>query len=69
MPVIDEELFCPSIEVSVQYLRPIVVGRLVATVSVLRAGRRISQPEGALQVEGEDQPLALVWDPLAVIEG
>jgi acyl-CoA thioesterase len=41
MAVLGDGQICASIEVSVRYLRPIPGGRLVATASVLRAGRRI----------------------------
>jgi len=69
MSVIDEGSICASIEVSVRYLRPIGGGRLVATASVLRAGRRIVHLEGTVGVEGDDRPAAVVQGSFAVLEG
>ncbi|MBR12289.1 MAG: hypothetical protein CL442_03950, partial [Acidimicrobiaceae bacterium] len=56
LSVLDEGCLCASIEVSVRYLRPVVEGRLVATATVLRAGRRIVHLEGAVHVDGDDRP-------------
>ena len=58
MSVLEEGRICASIEVAVRYLRPITGGRLVATASVLQAGRRIVHLEGRVTVDGDDRPAA-----------
>ena len=68
LSVLDEGCLCASIEVSVRYLRPVVEGRLVATATVLRAGRRIVHIEGAVHVDGDDRPVAVVQGSFAVLE-
>ena len=68
LSVLDEGCLCASIEVSVRYLRPVVQGRLVATATVLRAGRRIVHLEGAVHVDGDDRPVAVVQGSFAVLE-
>ena len=68
MSVLDEGRICASIEVAVRYLRPISGGRLVATASVLRAGRRIVHLEGRVTVDGDDRPVAVVQASFAVLE-
>ena len=68
MSVLEEGRICASIEVAVRYLRPINGGRLVATASVLRAGRRIVHLEGRVTVDGDDRPVAVVQASFAVLE-
>ena len=68
MLVLEEGRICASIEVAVRYLRPITGGRLVATASVLRAGRRIVHLEGRVTVDGDDRPVAVVQASFAVLE-
>jgi len=68
MSVLDEGRICASIEVAVRYLRPITGGRLVATASVLRAGRRIVHLEGRVTVDGDDRPVAVVQASFAGLE-
>jgi len=68
MSVLEEGRICTSIEVAVRYLRPINGGRLVATASVLRAGRRIVHLEGRVTVDGDDRPVAVVQASFAVLE-
>jgi len=68
MSVLDEGRICASIEVAVRYLRPINGGRLVATASVLWAGRRIVHLEGRVTVDGDDRPVAVVQASFAVLE-
>ena len=68
MSVLEEGRICASIEVAVRYLRPITGGRLVATASVLRAGRRIVHLEGRVTVDGDDRPVAVVQASFAVLE-
>ena len=70
MSVLDEGRICASIEVAVRYLRPINGGRLVATASVLRAGRRIVHLEGRVTVDDDDddRPVAVVQASFAVLE-
>ena len=68
MSVLEEGRICASIEVAVRYLRPINGGRLVATASVLRAGRRIVHLEGRVTVDGDDRPGAVVQASFAVLE-
>ena len=68
MSVLEEGRICASIEVAVRYLRPITGGRLVATASVLRAGRRIVHLEGRVTVDGGDRPVAVVQASFAVLE-
>ncbi len=68
MSVLDEGCVCASIEVSVRYLRPVGGGRLVATATVLWAGRRIVHLEGAVHAEGDDRPVAVLQGSFAVIE-
>lgn len=68
MSVLEEGQICASIEVAVRYLRPITDGRLVATASVLRAGRRIVHLEGRVTVDGDDRPVAVVQASFAVLE-
>lgn len=68
MSVLEEGRICASIEVAVRYLRPITDGRLVATASVLRAGRRIVHLEGRVTVDGDDRPVAVVQASFAVLE-
>ena len=66
--VLEEGRICASIEVAVRYLRPITGGRLVATASVLQAGRRIVHLEGRVTVDGDDRPVAVVQASFAVLE-
>ena len=68
MAVLSEGQICASIEVSVRYLRPIPGGRLVATASVLRAGRRIVHLECSITVDGDDRPAAVLQGSFAVLE-
>ena len=68
MSVLEEGRICASIEVAVRYLRPITGGRLVATASVLQAGRRIVHLEGRVTVDGDDRPVAVVQASFAVLE-
>jgi acyl-CoA thioesterase len=68
MAVLSEGQICASIEVSVRYLRPIPGGRLVATASVLRAGRRIVHLECSIIVDGDDRPVAVLQGSFAVLE-
>lgn len=68
LSVLDEGCLCASIEVSVRYLRPVAEGRLLATATVLRAGRRIVHLEGAVHVDGDDRPVAVVQGSFAVLE-
>ena len=65
---LEEGRICASIEVAVRYLRPITGGRLVATASVLQAGRRIVHLEGRVTVDGDDRPVAVVQASFAVLE-
>ena len=68
MAVLSDGQICASIEVSVRYLRPILGGRLVATASVLRAGRRIVHLECSITVDGDDRPVAVLQGSFAVLE-
>ena len=68
MAVLSDGQICASIEVSVRYLRPISGGRLVATASVLRAGRRIVHLECSITVDGDDRPVAVLQGSFAVLE-
>ena len=68
MAVLSDGQICASIEVSVRYLRPIPGGRLVATASVLRAGRRIVHLECSVTVDGDDRPVAVLQGSFAVLE-
>ena len=68
MSVLEEGRICASIEVAVRYLRPITGGRLVATASVLQAGRRIVHLEGRVTVDGDDRPVAVVQASFGVLE-
>ena len=68
MAVLGEGQICASIEVSVRYLRPIPGGRLVATASVLRAGRRIVHLECSVTIDGDDRPVAVLQGSFAVLE-
>ena len=68
MSVLEEGRICASIEVAVRYLRSITGGRLVATASVLQAGRRIVHLEGRVTVDGDDRPVAVVQASFAVLE-
>ena len=68
MSVLEEGRICASSEGAVRYLRPINGGRLVATASVLRAGRRIVHLEGRVTVDGDDRPVAVVQASFAVLE-
>ena len=68
MAVLGDGQICASIEVSVRYLRPIPGGRLVATASVLRAGRRIVHLECSITVDGDDRPAAVLQGSFAVLE-
>ena len=68
MVVLDDGQICASIEVSVRYLRPIPGGRLVATASVIRAGRRIVHLECKVTVDGDERPVAVLQGSFAVLE-
>ena len=68
LAVLDDGQICASIEVSVRYLLPIPGGRLVATASVLRAGRRIVHLECSVTVDGDDRPVAVLQGSFAVLE-
>ena len=68
LAVLDDGQICASIEVSVRYLRPIPGGRLVATASVLRAGRRIVHLECGVTVDDDDRPVAMLQGSFAVLE-
>jgi len=67
--VIAEGRTCASIELSARYLRPVGTGgRLVAEVTVLRAGRRVVHLEGRVRCEGDDRPVAVMTGSFAVID-
>ena len=67
--VIAEGRTCASIELSARYLRPVGTGgRLVAEVTVLRAGRRVVHLEGRVRCEGHDRPVAVMTGSFAVID-
>ncbi|SVB45997.1 uncharacterized protein METZ01_LOCUS198851 [marine metagenome] len=68
MVVLDDGQICASIEVSVRYLRPIPGGRLVATASVISAGRRIVHLECRVTVDGDERPVAVLQGSFAVLE-
>ena len=68
MSILDEGMICATIEVSVRFLRPATGGRLVATVSVLKPGRRIVHLDGRVHMEGDDRPVASVQGSFAVLE-
>ena len=66
--VIAEGRICASIELSARYLRPVGTGgRLVAEVTVLRAGRRVVHLEGRVRCEGDDRPVAVMPGSFAVL--
>ena len=66
--VVTDGRTCASIELSARYLRPVETGRLVAEVTVLRAGRRIVHLEGRVRCEGDDRPVAVMTGSFAVID-
>ena len=66
MGVVAEGRTCASIELSARYLRPVGTGRLVAEVTVLRAGRRVVHLEGRVRCEGDDRPVAVMTGSFAV---
>lgn len=68
MGVVAEGRTCVSIELSARYLRPVGTGRLVAEVTVLRAGRRVVHLEGRVRCEGDDRPVAVMTGSFAVID-
>ena len=68
MDAVEDGMRCATIELSVRYLRPIIGGRLVATASVLKAGRRVMHLEGTVIVEGDGRPVAVVQESFAVME-
>ncbi len=68
MSVLDENQACASIEASSRFLRPVGAGKLVADVSVLRAGRRVVHLEGRVAKAGEDRPVALMTGSFAVLD-
>ena len=68
MDAVEDGMRCATIELSVRYLRPITGGRLVATASVLKAGRRVMHLEGTVIVEGDGRPVAVVQGSFAVME-
>jgi acyl-CoA thioesterase len=63
MSVLDEGLFCTSIEASARFLRAVPTGRLRAQVQVLHSGRRI------VHLDGEEKPVAAVSGSFAVLGG
>ena len=68
MEAIEDGMRGATIELAVRYLRPITGGRLVATASVLKAGRRVMHLEGTVIVEGDGRPVAVVQESFAVME-
>ena len=68
MGAVEDGMRCATIELSVRYLRPITGGRLVATASVLEAGRRVVRLEGPGFVAGGGRPVAVVQGAVAVME-
>ena len=69
MGVVADGRICASIELSARYLRPVGTGgRLVAEVTVLRAGRRVVHLEGRVRCEGDDRPVAVMTGSFAVID-
>ena len=69
MGVVAEGRTCASIELSARYLRPVGTGgRLVAEVTVLRAGRRVVHLEGRVRCDGDDRLVAVMTGSFAVID-
>ncbi|HJM28533.1 MAG: PaaI family thioesterase [Acidimicrobiales bacterium] len=67
MSVLREGQICASIELSVRYLRPINKGKLIATASVIKAGKSVVHLESRV-VGGDDEKLiAIVNGSFAVI--
>jgi acyl-CoA thioesterase len=56
MSVLDEDQLCASLDVQVRFCKPAFDGELVATATVMQAGKRIVQ----LQAEVRDQDGGLV---------
>ena len=66
--VIDEGLYCASVEVSLRFIRPAVGGRIVAVASVVKRGRSIVHLDA--RVHGDDDRLvATATGTFAVLGG
>lgn len=66
MSILDDGLICATNEISVRYLRPTTEGRLVATASVIKPGRRIVHLE--VRVTVDDRLVAVVQGSFVVLE-
>lgn len=67
MGVLDEGLFCATVEMQVRYLRGASSGALVATAEVINAGRRIVHLE-ARTVDDTGRVIATATASFAVIQ-
>jgi acyl-CoA thioesterase len=69
MSVLDEGMYCATVELAVRFLRPVTGGRLRARVEVLHAGKRIVHLEGKVSVDSDERPVASVAGSFAVLGG
>ena len=67
MSILQEGQICASIEVSIRYLRAVTEGELVATASVIKAGKSVVHLESQIAVEGNQRLVAIVHGSFAVI--
>ena len=68
LSVLDDGQRCASVEVQLRFLRPIAAGRLTATASVIRPGRKIIHLEARIR-DGDDTLVATATGTFVVIAG
>lgn len=66
MDVVPDGAFCATIDVSVRFLAPCHGGRLLATATVRRAGRRIVHLDGSIH-DGDGHEYAAATGAFAVL--
>ena len=67
MSVVPEGFWCTTVDIHTRFLRPCGVGRVTATATVRRAGRRVVHVDATV-TDGEDREVVTAAGTFAVIE-
>lgn len=68
LSVIDDTKICASIDINVQFLRPVTSGEIIVETKVLRAGRRIVHMSSVATTAADEAPAATAAGAFAVLE-
>lgn len=68
MSVIDDNLYCASVELSLRFIRPASEGELIAEATVVKRGRSIVHLEARVH-DGDDRLVATSSGTFAILGG